>query len=398
MITKALLETIYEAANMQRWNDKIRPVELRELDKQAHKMIIAYVICKFEEHTQDFSFIKVIEGGLFEFLQRLIVTDLKPQIVREIRKDKAGYMRLNKWVYEQLKPTISPLGPAFCTRFHDYILNTTETLDKRILRAAHFYATKWEFDILERANPNGYEMYEIKRRIQAELEKLYDLDGMKKLTMYADLRNFIDLCGQLRFQVRWSHIHMVPRISVLGHMLIVAILAYLLSLEIGACEKRCINNYLTGLFHDLPEVLTRDIISPLKETIRGLGRMIKRYERRQMREEVYKLIPKGWHPEIRMFTQNEFQSIITQHETIIRTPSSEISRLYNRNEFNPRDGELIYAIDQLAAYMEAFLCTEKNQIRSPQLEDAKTKLASKYQGQRGSVAGIDFASIYAQLR
>ncbi len=32
----------YSMQSMQRWNDKIRPVDLRELDKQAHKMIIAY--------------------------------------------------------------------------------------------------------------------------------------------------------------------------------------------------------------------------------------------------------------------------------------------------------------------------------------------------------------------
>ena len=49
MIRKALALRIYDAANMQRWNDKICPVELRELDKQAHKMVIAYMLGKFEE-------------------------------------------------------------------------------------------------------------------------------------------------------------------------------------------------------------------------------------------------------------------------------------------------------------------------------------------------------------
>ena len=44
MLRKPLLLKIFDAANMQRWNDKIRPVELRELDKQAHKMVIAYLI------------------------------------------------------------------------------------------------------------------------------------------------------------------------------------------------------------------------------------------------------------------------------------------------------------------------------------------------------------------
>lgn len=44
MIRKPFLLKIFESADMQRWNDKIRPVDLRELDKQAHKMIIAYVL------------------------------------------------------------------------------------------------------------------------------------------------------------------------------------------------------------------------------------------------------------------------------------------------------------------------------------------------------------------
>ena len=44
MIRKALLLKLLDAAYMQRWNDKIRPVELIELDKQAHKMFIAYFL------------------------------------------------------------------------------------------------------------------------------------------------------------------------------------------------------------------------------------------------------------------------------------------------------------------------------------------------------------------
>ena len=80
LISKELLTRIYGAAYMQRWNDQIRPVELTELDKQAHKMIIAYMLGKFEEDNKDFRWIDIIEGGLFEFLQRLVITDLKPQV------------------------------------------------------------------------------------------------------------------------------------------------------------------------------------------------------------------------------------------------------------------------------------------------------------------------------
>src|SRR4030042_4980270 len=144
MIRKGLLLKIYDSASMQRWNDKIRPVELRELDKQAHKMIIAYLLCKFEEQKKDFNWVDVIEGGIFEFLQRLVITDLKPQIFYEIKKDPNKYKRLNQWVYKQLEPLISPLDGDFSIRFKHYFSDTRESLSKKLLSAAHFYATKWE--------------------------------------------------------------------------------------------------------------------------------------------------------------------------------------------------------------------------------------------------------------
>lgn len=67
MIRKALLLKIFDAAYMQRWNDKIRPIELIELDKQAHKMVIAYFLGKFEEGKSEFHWIDLIEGEFLNF-------------------------------------------------------------------------------------------------------------------------------------------------------------------------------------------------------------------------------------------------------------------------------------------------------------------------------------------
>lgn len=379
---------------MQRWNDKIRPVELRELDKQAHKMVLAYFLGKFEEGREGFDWLEIIEGGLFEFLQRLVITDLKPQIFYEIAKDEEKYRKLNEWVYDKLAFFISPLGEAFCNRFRLYFSDNDDTLNKRILKAAHFYATKWEFDIIERANPGGYEIPDIKKDLQARQEKYYDLRGIHQLALYSKFRNFVDLCGQLRFQLRWSHIHRVPKTSVLGHMLIVAILSYLFSLEVDACRKRRVNNYFTGLFHDLPEVLTRDIISPVKRSVEGLEDLIKEYEKVQMEKEVYSLIPGEWHPEMRMFTESEFQNIVTVNGSVVSVTADEVAGRFNRDEYNPRDGELIKATDDLAAFVEAYLGIE-NGIKSDELQESKNFLKGKYK--QAIIGGVKFGEIFADF-
>ncbi|MFX0203746.1 MAG: YfbR-like 5'-deoxynucleotidase [Candidatus Hodarchaeota archaeon] len=394
MIRKALLLKIFDAAYMQRWNDKIRPVDLIELDKQAHKMVIAYFLGKFEEREKDLDWIEIIEGGIFELLQRIVITDLKPPIFYRIKEDPDKYRKLNEWVYNDLESIITPLGPRFCERFKHYFSNIDETLNKRILSAAHFYSTKWEFNIIEWANPNSHEIDTIKKDLQKKQEKYYDLKGIAQLAMYDNYKNFIDLCGQLRFQSRWANLHRIPKTSVLAHSLFVAIVSYLFSLEIKACEQRSVNNYFTGLFHDLPEVLTRDIISPVKRSVREIDYLIKEYEKEQMEKEVYSLIPENWHPEFKMHTENEFESIVTIGGQRRRVSSREINDNYNENEFNPRDGELIKTADDLAAFVEAYVAI-RNGSTSKYFEEAKSSVKRRYSGVNS--AGVNLGEIYADF-
>lgn len=394
MIRKALLFKIFDAAYMQRWNDKIRPVDLIELDKQAHKMVIAYFLGKFEEGEKDLNWIEIIEGGIFELLQRIVITDLKPPIFYKIKEDPDKYKKLNEWVYTDLESIISPLGSGFCERFKDYFSNIDETLNKRILSAAHFYSTKWEFNIIEWANPHGYEINTIKKDLQKKQEKYYDLKGIAELAMYDKYKNFVDLCGQLRFQSRWANLHRIPKTSVLGHSLFVAIVSYLFSLEIKSCKQRCINNYFTGLFHDLAEVLTRDIISPVKRSVRGIDYLIKEYEKEQMEKEVYSLIPENWYPEFKMYTENEFESIVTIGGKTKKVRSQEINDKYNENKFNPRDGELIKAADDLAAFVEAYVAI-LNGSPSKYFEEAKSSVIRRYSGV--NIAGVNLGEIYADF-
>ncbi len=379
---------------MQRWNDQIRPVELIELDKQAHKMVIAYFLGKFEEKTSGFDWIKIIEGGLFELLQRLVITDLKPPIFYKIKSDKVKYEKLNSWVFREIEPVISPIGKKFSERFRSYLSVADEDINRRVLNAAHYYATKWEFSIVERANPDGYEMVSIKQTLTKKQEEYSDLKGITEVKNNARYREFLDLCGQLRFQTRWANLHRIPKTSVIGHSLFVGLLSYLFSVEVGACKRRCINNYFTGLFHDLPEVLTRDIISPVKRAVEGLYELIKEYEREMMNKEVYGLIPRTWHKEIRLFTEDEFASIVHFNGRRKKVTSTEINEKYNEDKFNPRDGELVKAADNLAAFIEAYAAI-KNGSYSQEFQEAKLSVKNKYC--RANIAGINFGEIYADF-
>ena len=91
-----------------------------------------------------------------------------------------------------------------------------------------------------------------------------------------------------------------------------------------------------------------------------------------------------------ILTENEFMSIVYDSAKK-RTSSDEISKKYNKDRYNPKDGEIVKAADDLAAFVEAYLAKE-NGIQSEYFEKAIKYLKKKYSSK--SICGINFGQIY----
>ena len=113
MLSKKFIEFLFEGAHIQRWNDHIRPNGFTELDKQAHKMMILYILAKYEEqdHGAKLNWRVLIEGGIFEFMHRIILTDIKPPIYHELMRVHGR--KLNAWIYSQLERRVPELDEVF---------------------------------------------------------------------------------------------------------------------------------------------------------------------------------------------------------------------------------------------------------------------------------------------
>jgi len=392
MITKGLLEKIYEAASIQRWNDHVRPVEFTELDKQAHKMILAYVLGKLEESERnaEIDWLGLIEGGMFEFFPRVILTDIKAPVFHKLMSKKGR--EINTLVIQKIDEEIGALSGDFADNFRRYLFDAGYArFEKRILKAAHYLATNWEFQIIYNTAPFVYGIDKTREEIENQIEDHYDLIGVQKLSLRKKSFGFIDLCAQLRFQQRWAHSPRVPKTSVLGHMLIVAMISFFCSLEIGACRKRIYNNFFSGLFHDLPEVLTRDIVSPVKTSVEGLDEIIKDYERMQFEERILPLLPSSIRDEVVYFIQDEFSNRIRKGEAVTKDIPGPEMKNYNQDCFSPVDGEIIRACDKLAAFIEASLSIDHG-IRSQHLLDGRDKIYRDYSCL--APCGINFQQLF----
>jgi len=393
VINPKIVDYIFSSASIQRWNDYPRMVDLVELDKQAHKFIIAFFIAKLED---DINFTHLIEAGIFEFLRRVVVTDIRPDVFRKALQKKGN--EINNWVLGKLEESLQDIDNGlFLQKFKEYLNDETMYKKERfVLKAASYLATKWEFGIVYQTSQFLNDIEEVKKEVDAEIEDYYELIGVRKIALNQKLAKIVDLSGRLRFQKRWAQTPRIPETSVLGHMLTVAIFGYFYSIKINACDKRLQNNFFVALFHDLPEALTRDIISPVKYSVDELADIIAEYEVSQIEDKIMPYIPANLKKEFSYILgldnnnlKDEFENKIMEDDTI---KTIEDMSKYNLDKYNPIDGKALKQCDKLSAFIEASLSISHG-IKSKELITGKKQIIAGLT----TVQGVDFKAIATSI-
>ena len=369
-----ILYLFFDSANMHRWNDHLRPVDLTEMDKQAHKAAISWLLGKFEEksgRTVDWRLL--IEHQMFSFIQRAVMTDLKPQVFHKIVQDRKA--EVNAFVISEYDRLVPDSDPGFRQRFIKYLDSDSRSLEDGIIRAAHYLATRWEFNLIYDSNRSIYGIDVTRQEIDEQIGQHSDLAGVSEITTErSNAFNFVDLIGQLRFQQRWARTPRIPKTTVLGHSLLVANAMYLHDLDAGASDRQVYNDYYTGLFHDLPEVLTKDVITPIKVNVSGLAAVLEEYEHNLVEEQILPLIDPEWHDEFRFMVLDPFKD-------------------EDDERFGIRNGYDLKTCDGLGAYMEAFISIRYG-VSSTTLRDGVADIRDRLCARK---KGIDTVRIIEEL-
>lgn len=396
---------IFEGFSIERWNDLVRPFNIVEMDKDAEKMVVAYIIGKFEENRGvriDWEW--MIYASLFDLLRKISLCDIKSPVQRLIKNQyPQEFIRLNEWVLQQYAGLIE--DKDLFSRFTLYIGKMSGSIPygehqketARVFRAAHKYSTMRELDMLAPVNEPG-RLERIRSDLNADLQGYLDLPGLQMLMTRQKPFEFLMRVEQLRFQTRWNQTPRVPRTSVLGHCFFVAVLTLLLSKETSAINgirmapKRLYNNFFSALFHDLPESVTRDIISPVKKATDGLPAIVKNIEEQIVQEELVPLMEEFYRDEILYFASDEFENRIERGGAAESVSFEELNTLYNDDAFNPVDGKLVRLADHYSALLEAELSI-RHGITSSHLEEGKINLLNSYPKEK-IVNGIDSHALF----
>jgi putative hydrolase of HD superfamily len=398
MLTPELALRIFEGFSIERWNDMVRPFELIEMDKAAEKMILAYIIGKFEEHNGNYiNWDWLVYASFFDLLKKIALSDIKSPVQRMIKNEyPEEFKKLALWVIGQYKNCLC--DESLFALFENYLMReyTAESpRDKtaQTLGAAHKYATFRELEMISLVNEK--ERYEtIMQDLSRELETYRELEGVKLLLNKQRPYKFLLVIERLRLQTRWNQTPRVPKTTVLGHSYFVAVLTMLMGKKEGRdwCAKRRYNDFFSALFHDLPEAVTRDIISPVKRATDGLSEIIKKIEEEAVRKELEPLMEDFFRDELLFFTSDEFADRAVIDGKITRVTADELDTRRNNDEFSPVGGTLIRAADHIAAFLEADRSI-KHGITSVHLLDGRDGIAESY-SESAAIHGFDISEFF----
>ena len=401
---KKFILKIFEAFSIERWNDLVRPFEIIEMDKHAEKCVVAYIIAKYEESLgAKIDWEWLIYASLFDLLRKIQLCDIKAPVQTLIKNEyPQEYKKLNEWVYERYVKLID--DQELLEKFRKYLDNLSQykgensdiALTVKIFRAAHKYSTLRELEMLTPVN-ESQRLEGIRKELNADLQGYLDLRGLQLLITRQKPFDFLMRIEQLRFQTRWNQTPRVPKTSVLGHCFFVAVITLLLGRECGTelCGRRVYNNFFSGLFHDLPESVTRDIISPVTNATDGLPEIVKHIEDQIVQKELVPLMEPFYRDEILYWTSDEFSNRAIFDNCVLSISFNELNSKFNEDRYSPVDGKLVRAADHLSALLEAHLSIQHG-ITSVQLQKGRENL---YKGYKKGVLvnGIDVPGIFDDI-
>lgn len=365
MLNWNFAKKLFDGFTILRWTDFIRPAEYVQIEKSASQSILTYIIGKeYEERTgKKINWRILVDKNIYGLLCKIATSDIKSTISNKIKKDHLNELKnfiINIYFDKSGNCKYTPDGLINKDKLNDYIMecnseenrNPENRIEYEIFFLAHKYATYREFlQIIDfnRMSPdcNQVEMslnpVNLKDMIMDETLKgiLFELSNKDTA-----LSKFFAYFEKLKPQIRWAQTYRIPQTTVLGHSMYVAMLTYFSIEELSIKENTdnyIVDSFYSALFHDLPESLTRDIISPVKRNIENLEKELSFYEFAEVNEKIIPLIKdKKW--------KDDFLYLL--------------GSVLNNNEFSPFEdrifvlGHLIEFIDKIAAFMEAKMSVE----------------------------------------
>jgi len=241
--------------------------------------------------------------ALYRAFEKYEKCDILAETYQDLFEKHEG---LEKHFLDYMKQKVVDLTSV---EFFDHISGLDNVFEMRIYKAATALATYYECQEIKR-NVSEKRFAEIDARQLERLQKYRDFPVIRELFEgcsqdkddFSSLTELFSLFSSLRNRIRWVKRVPLRNYSVLGHSFDVAVYNYLLALNEHPDEpERAEIGFYIGLYHDIAEIWTGDMPSPLKDAIPGLRKRTEELEVKVLEENVFPLLPEWFVPKFKSF-------------------------------------------------------------------------------------------------
>lgn len=238
-------------------------------------------------------------------MKKIIFTSLADLILSDINSGTKAYIKkLDEKIFDELygrayEYFLKEDAPESLKQDFKQVLSAKDKqIEDTIFLAAKKYLGFVEASTNARVFPEIYEvpLDEIKKSL---VLLSTELQSLKMLLDTPEYEKYLAHIYRLSYSMRWNQYQRSTPISVMSHKVVVAYSAYVIGMignEKG--EDNDIEDMLMrAIYHDVPEVITWDIITPTKKAVPGFVELLEKVEETMMDDYLFGYIT----PEYKQF-------------------------------------------------------------------------------------------------
>ncbi|MFP4461742.1 MAG: YfbR-like 5'-deoxynucleotidase, partial [Thermotogota bacterium] len=287
MLSK-LIRMALSLFTINRWNTTPHIELITEASNSGFSLHVALLLAHESGELVDYE----------KLIKRMVLKDLPKAILSDISLQTKNYIKdtsLELWTKtfkSAMEEVLREVPEAWRTDFRDKIVRAKDdSFEGLIIDISDTYAAYSECEVNARVYPEYYQ-----KPLGELREKLNSYKSHSFIAALLDRSQYQDYLLKVRTlinAVRWNQTNRNIKTTVAGHTFFVTfvstLLSYISQTLNGTCQN-CSEFLLKSAYHDVPEAMTGDIISPTKRRIPGFEETITKVEEQMVEEFLLKLI------------------------------------------------------------------------------------------------------------
>ncbi len=280
------------------------------MDNVGFTLHVALFLAYFEKYLQN----NDVEIDTLYLTKKIIFTSLADLILSDINSGTKEYIkRTDTQIFSKLYQ--KAFDDIYSFWWPDFLLDdmretledTTHPLEDLIITAAKKYVWFTESETNARVFAEMYEVpvTELRSSLRDMSKQLVSLEELLKNT---DFQKYLSHIQRLSFAVRWNQYQRVFPISVMSHKVVVAYLSYVIWMYMNHewQDNDIMQMMMRAIYHDVPEVITGDIITPTKKAVPGFTELLETVETDMVEDYLFSYIPKHYQQYISSYMLEPF--------------------------------------------------------------------------------------------